>query len=494
VLDITTHDAVGLAALLRAGHLSAQAAVAAAISRIERLNPLLNAVVTPLFDRAAEKARRLDAEQAAGRIAGPLHGVPVLVKDLFDAQRGVRNTFGCPAFSEFVAGDTSTHIARLEAAGAVIVGRTNTPEFGHQGITDNRLFGATSTPFDLARNAGGSSGGSAAAVAAGMVPLAQGSDAGGSVRIPAAWCGVVGFKPSYGRVPLTGGPNAFGTQTPFVHVGPLARTVRDAALMTQVLSGPHPRDPLASADDRLDWLAACEQGIAGRRVAFSPDFGVFAVEPAVAAVVQSAVESLQSAGAIVEQPTLELPASQQEMAELWRRQVGVFYAELFAAFASGGLALSDDDLCDAVREMTEYGRKASALDERRDQWLRTRIFHALQDTLDEYDLLVTPTLACSPPLNLPDGQTRVPETVCGKPTERCIGWCLTHPVNFTGHPAASVPAGLTADGLPVGMQIIGRRYDDGLVLAACRAVEIHRPWLPALAAVQQQLDAITAPG
>ena len=196
-------DATELARQLRERDVSADEVVCASIVRIERLNPAVNAVVTTTFDLALEAAERADKLASAGNWLGPLHGVPILIKDLYDFRAGIRNTFGCPAMVDFVPDQTVAYIDRLEGAGAIILGKTNTPEFGHKGTTDNRLFGPTRCPFDLSRNAGGSSGGSAAAVAVGMVPLAQGSDAGGSIRIPAAWCGVVGFKPSYGRVPNT---------------------------------------------------------------------------------------------------------------------------------------------------------------------------------------------------------------------------------------------------------------------------------------------------
>lgn len=489
MLDLLARDAVALARMIEGRQISSFELVQAAIGRINQINPAINAVVTHLFDSALACAQRRDIDLAEGRKLGPLHGIPVLIKDLFDFRSGVRNTFGCPAFADFTPNQTCEHVARLEAAGAVILGKTNTPEFGHKGTTDNRLFGPTSTPFDLTRNAGGSSGGSAAAVAVGMVALAQGSDAGGSVRIPAAWCGVVGFKPSFGRIPLTGGPNAFGSHTPFVHVGPLTRTVRDAALMTRVLAGPHPRDPFSIADDGLDWLGAVARPLTGVRVAFSPDFGVFAVDPEIARLVREASRALSEAGAHVDEPEIRLPCSQHDLAMLWRRQVGVFYAEFFASLGAAGMPISDDDLPNEVRAMMDYGRSASALAEREDQWLRTRIFHALQDVFDNYDLVVTPTLACPPVLNERGGATLGPAAVNGVRMERCIGWCLTHPINFTGHPAASVPAGMMRDGLPVGMQIVGRRFDDGMVLAACRAVEERRPWLPALVKASRRIEA-----
>jgi amidase len=341
------------------------------------------------------------------------------------------------------------------------------------------LFGPTRTPFDLTRNAGGSSGGSAAAVASGMVPVAQGSDAGGSVRIPAAWCGVVGFKPTFGRIPNTRGPNAFGTHTPFVHVGSLSRTVRDAALLTQVMAGPHPRDPFSIPSDGLDLPAAATKSIAGVKVAFSPNFGVFRVEPEIVEIVRRTATLLREAGAVVEEIDLALPCSQDELASLWRRQVGVLYAEFFDAFASTGVdfnGAAGESLPADVREMAAYGRRATALAAQKDQWLRTKIFHAIQDVFDRFDLLATPTLTCSPVANADDGSTLGPAAVNGEPVERCIGWCMTHPVNFTGHPSASIPAGLTGAGLPTGLQLIGRRFADGEALAACRAIEQLQPW------------------
>jgi amidase/aspartyl-tRNA(Asn)/glutamyl-tRNA(Gln) amidotransferase subunit A len=473
-------DAVDLAAGIRARRVSSAEAVTAAIAAIERRNPLINAVVTPLFDSALQAARNADAILASREPVGPLHGVPILIKDLFDFKAGVRNTFGCPGCADFVPTETSAHVARLESAGAIVLGKTNTPEFGHKAVTDNRLFGPTRNPFDHNRNAGGSSGGSAAAVAAGMVPLAQGSDAGGSIRIPAAWCGVVGFKPTFGRIPNTGGPNAFDTHSPFVHAGPLARTVRDAALMTQVMAGPHPSDPLTLDHDGTDLLAAARGSIAGLKVAFSADWGVFAVEPEVADVVRQAVQVLEAAGASVDEPDFALPCDQDELASLWRRQVGIVYAEFFAAMKLAGwdiLTHGEDAVPADVREMADYGAQALALDARKDQWGRTSVFQAVQGLFERYDLIVTPTTSCLPVPNAADGRTLGPATVHGVAVERCIGWCLTHPLNFTGHPAASAPAGQSRDRLPIGMQIVGRRFCDGTVLAACAAIEERRPWL-----------------
>jgi amidase/aspartyl-tRNA(Asn)/glutamyl-tRNA(Gln) amidotransferase subunit A len=227
------------------------------------------------------------------------------------------------------------------------------------------------------------------------------------------------------------------------------------------------------------------------RVAYSADWGVFAVEQQIRDAAKSAALSLADAGAHVEEPPFSLPASQDELALLWKRQVGVLYAEFFAALQAAGVHVDVNDVDVApveVAEMVEYGKRASALEAGRDQWLRTRIWHAIQDLFDKYDLVATPTVSCRPVKNAADGRTLGPAEVAGVEVERCIGWCLTHPVNFTGHPAASVPAGVTSDGLPAGLQLIGRRYCDGLVVAACRAIEDRLPWLGRLERAWNELS------
>jgi amidase/aspartyl-tRNA(Asn)/glutamyl-tRNA(Gln) amidotransferase subunit A len=479
----TVEDATELIRRLRAREQSARELVSAAIERIERLNPAINAVVTTNFDAAIAAAERADRLAQNGEWLGPLHGLPILIKDLFDFRAGIRNTFGCRAMVDFVPGQTVAHVARLEAAGAILLGKTNTPEFGHKGTTDNKLFGPTKCPFDLARNAGGSSGGSAAAVAVGMVPVAQGSDAGGSIRIPAAWCGVLGLKLSYGRVPNTGSPNAFFSHTPFVHAGPLARTVRDAALVAQVMAGPHDDDPFSLPDDGMDLIAALDHDATQLRLAYSRDLDVFAVEPAVAQVVDDCVAELHSAGLRVDEIDIKLPLDQDELAALWCREVGAMYLEMFDSMSRGGLDLLRDfadDIPSPIHAMVDAARHATALDLRHDDVLRSGVWREIQRVLRNYDGLLTPTVGSLPVPNAADGGTLGPETVNGRPMERCIGWCLTHPFNFTGHPAASVPAGKTPEGLPVGLQVVAGRFRDDHVISVCRFIEQARPWLPAL--------------
>ncbi len=471
--------ATELASRIRRRDLSPVEVVDAFLDRIEDRNGRINAYVIVLEEEARGKAREAERALDSGEPLGPLHGVPVAIKDLFDFKAGVRNTFGSRPLAEFVPEVSITYVERLEEAGAIVLGKTNTPEFGHKGATDNLLFGPTSTPFAPGKNAGGSSGGSAAAVADGLAPIAQGSDGGGSIRIPASFCGVYGLKASFGRVASATRPDAFITHTPFIHSGPLSRTVEDAALMAGVMDGPHPRDPFSLPDDGTDYLAATRQSIEGLRVAYSPDFGIFPVDRRVAAVVGEAVRAFESAGARVEEVDVGIKHSQQELCDLWLREMAVHYADAAEGIKEQGMDLLGehrDELTPQFAELLESAQGVSAVEYKRDDMMRTEVFDAVQDVFDHYDLLVTPTLAVLPFDNASDGNTVGPSEVNGEEVNPLLGWCLTYPINFTGHPAASVPAGFTDEGLPVGMQVVGRRFADDVVLAASAAFERVRPW------------------
>jgi len=271
--EICYSPATELASRIRRGDLSPVDVVDAFLDRIEARNDDINAYVTVIEDRARERAREAERAVERGDHIGPLHGVPIALKDLLGFKRGVRNTFGSIPFEDFVPEENSIFVERLEEAGVIVLGKTNVPEFGVKGTTDNRLFGPTSTPFDLDRNAGGSSGGSAAAVADGLTALAHGSDAGGSLRIPASFSGVYTMKLTHRRIPTADRPNAFIGHTPYGHHGPLARSVEDAALMLEIMAGPHPRDPLALPDDGTDYRSAVHRSIEGLDITYTRDYG-----------------------------------------------------------------------------------------------------------------------------------------------------------------------------------------------------------------------------
>jgi amidase len=299
--ELAYQSAALTARLIREKALSPVEAVNQAIARIERHNPAINAVIIEGFDEARDRARAAEKRVTAGEVVGPLHGVPVLMKDCLDFKPGWRNTFGgVPALRNYISDNYTTFPERIERAGGIILGKTNAPVFGFRGTCDNYLFGPTRNPFDLTRNSGGSSGGSAAAVAAGLVSVAGGSDGGGSIRIPAAWCGVYGFKQSFGRVPLRLEPNLFGGTHPFLFEGAITRTVLDAALVLNVLAGSGPSDPY-SYDTNEDFVNATSRSIKGMKVAFSPNLDVYPVEAEINVVIRDAITALVDAGAIVEE-------------------------------------------------------------------------------------------------------------------------------------------------------------------------------------------------
>jgi amidase/aspartyl-tRNA(Asn)/glutamyl-tRNA(Gln) amidotransferase subunit A len=477
--DLAYTSATELARRVRGGEVSAAELVEATIERIEQRNPDLNAVVYKGYDDARRAASAADDAVRGGDPLGPLHGVPTLMKDLFDFKPGWTSTFGgIPALADQVIDAYCVFAERVEAAGAIIVGKTNSPVMGMRGTCDNPLFGPSRNPFDTTKNTGGSSGGSAAAVADGFVPFAEGTDAGGSIRIPAAWCGVYGFKPSWGRVPVALRPNAFAGTDPFVAEGPITRTVEDAALVLSALAGYDSLDPYA-LPDTPDLMAALRGDVRGKRIAYSPDFGVYPVDPRVAAAVATAVEAFEEAGAMVEQVDISLPYDQLELADLWCRMIAPLNIGGIEGLKAGGIDLLGEHRASMPPEYIrriEAGYQLSVTDVIRDQTMRTEVSDAVQRVVDDYDLLVTPTVSAIQVDNADDGDTVGPREVAGVEVEPLIGWCMTYFLNFSGHPAASIPAGLIDDRLPVGMQLIGARYDDCGVLTASRAFEQLRPW------------------
>jgi len=477
--ELAYMTATELAIRIRRRELSPVEVVDAFIARIEERNKSLNAFIYFGYEDARNRAKEAERALMTGEALGPLHGVPTAMKDLFDFKPGWISTFGgVKALKNFVVNFYCTYAERIEKAGAILLGKTNSPVMGFRGTCDNYLFGPSRNPFNLSKNTGGSSGGSAAAVADGLVPVAEGTDGGGSIRIPASWCGVYGYKASFGRVPFVLRPNAFGADTPFLFEGPLTRTVEDAALALTALAGYDPRDPF-SLEEQVDFMAATRRAIKGWKIAYSPNFDVFPVDPRITQVVGKAAKAFEEAGARVEEVRVGIQRPQQELAEVWCRLIMPLNVATFENFQLHGLDLLKDhreDFPPQYLHWVEKGYTLSTLDFFRDQGVRTEVYDALQNVLEKYDLLITPTLACLPVDNAKDGNTTGPAEINGEAVDPLIGWCLTYLINFSGHPAASIPAGLTEDKLPVGMQIIGRRYADADVLAASAAFERIRPW------------------
>jgi aspartyl-tRNA(Asn)/glutamyl-tRNA(Gln) amidotransferase subunit A len=451
--DLTELTAVQLLDGYREGEFSPVDATRATLERAERIQPEVNAFVRLTADAALAQAGESAERWRRGAPAGLLDGVPVTVKDIL-LMRGAPALKGSKTISEKGSWDEDApSVARLRAHGAVFLGKTTTPEFGWKGVTDSPLSGVTRNPVDPTRTAGGSSGGAAAAVALGAGPLALGTDGGGSVRIPAAFCGIFGLKPTYGRVPLYPA-SAFGT---LAHVGPMTRDAADAALLLDVIGAPDSRDWSALPPAPGSFVSALSGGVRGLRVAYSPSFGgQVAVRPAVAAAVRRAVERLAGLGAYVEETDPDFTDPVDAFHTLWFTG---------AARVTQHLGPHQRELLDpGLREICGVGTRLSALDYLAAVDVRMELGRRMGRFHDAYDVLVTPTL----PLTAFEAGAEVPK---GSGHRRWTGWTpFTYPFNLTQQPAASVPVGTDGDGLPVGLQIVAARHRDDLVLRAAHAL------------------------
>ena len=422
-----------------------------------------------LADEALAAAREADnALLTEGKTGGPLHGVPFTLKDL-TLTKGIRTTFGSKALVENIPDQNAIYVDRLLAAGGILIGKTTSPEFGNKALCDSPLFGETNNPWKLTHVPGGSSGGAAAAVAAGLGPIADGGDAAGSIRVPASCCGVVGLKPSFGRVPYAPGFSPFES---LIHIGPITRTVADCALMLQVMAGPDSRDVFSIEDRAFDFVEAVrEPAVDGLRVAYSRTLGFNPIEREVAEVTDRAAAAFASElGAIVEEVDPDLPDPREAEITYWRVFEGVLAEDLLLP----NLA-SPDDLDVHLRELHERGKEISAFDFYRAAVLfRGEFYWRMHAFFETYDLLLTPTLSVVPFPHL--GGAAGPSSVDGVPIEPFAGWHLTYPFNLTGQPAISIPCGFSSDGLPIGLQIAGRRHADADVLRAAAAYEQAAPW------------------
>jgi aspartyl-tRNA(Asn)/glutamyl-tRNA(Gln) amidotransferase subunit A len=455
--DVALLPATELLKMYRRRELSPVEATEATLRRIEAYNPRVNAYVLVDAERALARARESEERYLTGTPRGRLDGVPASIKDLiltrgWPTLRGSRTIDPHQEWNE-----DAPVVARLREHGAVILGKTTTPEYGWKGVTDSPLTGSTVNPWDSTRTAGGSSGGSAAAVALGMGPLSVGTDGGGSIRIPAAFCGIVGLKPTYGRVPLWPG-SPFGTLS---HAGPMVSTVQDAALMLTVLAGPDVRDWTSLPPEDVDYVDALGGGVEGLRVAFSPDLGYVSVQPEVQEAVRAAVRVFEDMGAKIEQTD---PGFQDPL-EFFNLHWYAGAANALRAYGEERREIMDPGLIEIANEGAEYSllQYLEAVGRRSELAIHMGRFHA------EYDLLLTPAV----PLPAFESGREVP---AGSTHRRWTGWTpFTYPFNLTQQPALSVPCGFTSAGLPVGLQIVGAKHEDALVLRAAHAYQTANP-------------------
>ena len=467
--EICRMDAVKLAKSIRAKELSPTEVIEAVLTRMEALEPHLHAFCTPTPDLARREAKRIEKALLAGDEVGPLAGVPVGIKDLV-CTAGIRTVSGSFAYENFVPDEDDVVVERLKHAGAIIIGKTNVPEFGYSAVGHNPVFETTRNPWNLECTSGGSSAGSGAAVAAGVGPFAIGSDGGGSIRIPAAHCGLFGMKASMGRVPLYPGTKderypGVSSWESLEHIGPLSRTVADGALMLSVIgSGPDARDRHSLPKPDFDWMASCHGGVKGLRVAYSADWGYAAVDPEVRKVVGDAVKVFErDLGCIVEEAH---PGFEDPYLAFW----GVVALEsdlrgLRAMVAKHGHHMTPHIVDFIMRPWTAEELTDAVM-------VRKAVNNKMWRFMSRYDLLLTPTLAV-PPFQL---HVQGPEKIDGNIVPPFKWLAFTFPFNLTGQPAATVPAGFSKDGLPIGLQIVGRHLDDPTVMKAATAFEMAQPW------------------
>ncbi|MBI4305654.1 MAG: amidase [Chloroflexi bacterium] len=454
--------------LIRARKVSPVELTELALRRIETHNARVNAFLTVIPEQAMDSARTAERAVMRGDPLGPLHGIPISIKDL-EGVKGVRQTNGCLVYKDFVSPADSLTTERLRKAGAIIVGKTNTSEFGHIGTNENRLGDACRNPWNTECTSGASSGGAGSSVAAGLTAIAQGSDGGGSIRIPSGFCGIYGIKPSQGRVPRRDMGIDSWHPVNFSNVGPMTRDVRDAALMLQVLAGPASDAEPGTIDTAPpNCVAALDRGVKGLRIGWSRDLGGVPVDPEVADIAGKAARVFEELGAIVEAPEFKIDEPQSVFDHFQ-----VIYRT--RAYAVNGHLLREhrELLTDYLIEGLERGREMTG-EQLWDAYSMLNRYRAyVRKYFETYDLLLTPTLAVPAfPIN------KHPETIGGmKVPHRLWGFTpFTYPFNMAMTPAASVPCGFSDGGLPIGLHIIGRFGDEETVLAASAAFEESRPW------------------
>lgn len=460
--DMGFMPATEMIAAIKKKTLSPREIVEALLARVEKINPKVNAYCTVVPEMALEAAKKAEAEIRQGGKLGPLHGIPVSIKDL-TLTAGIRTTFGSKIFEHHVPTEDALIVQRLKAAGAIVIGKTNTPEFGAGANTYNAVFGATRNPWKLSHTCGGSSGGAAVALACGLGPLATGSDLGGSLRIPASFCGVVGFRTSAGRVPIY--PSFMGWDTLAVE-GPMARTVGDTALMLSVIAGADDRSPISLPGDGREFLAAVEHpNIRGFKVAWSADLKVSPVDREIEAVASVAAKRFTELGCTVEQAEPDFSRVREIIHVTRALRMVTLHAEKLEKWR--------DQMNPNLVWNIEKGFPLTAQQVGMAEKERTALYHRVRQFFERYDLLLTPTVAVPPfPVEMP-----YPQEINGKPINNYQEWLyLTYAITVTGLPAISVPCGWTAEGLPVGLQIVGRRLGEATVLRAAAAFEAIAPW------------------
>ncbi|MFX0031786.1 MAG: amidase [Candidatus Hodarchaeota archaeon] len=461
--DIFYISAVELSNIIRSQTITAEEIIERFISRIEKLDPILKSYCTLTFDLAREKAKEIDRKINKNEPLGVLEGIPTALKDDIEV-KNIRTTFGSKIFENYFPKSDEIIVKRLRDAGVVILGKTNMPEQGFKGVTDNLIFGTTKNPWNLEKTPGGSSGGSAVAIASGMSTLAIGSDGGGSVRIPSSFCGVFGFKPTFGRIPQDT-LRFFGNTGSLVHIGPIVRYVRDAAIVMDVISGEDDSDRYSLPKEKFSYSEKVENTPKKLKIGYSLDLGfVKVIDTEVKEKVLTGIQNFEDLGYRIEPSNISLKNAESAMWILWN--VGYAYA------LKSYLKEFENKIDPELRRTIEIGLSFTVQDVITAELQRERIYEEICKTLNKFDVLITPTTACLPfELNKSS-----PERINDKEISPLEWIPFTYPFNMSGHPVASIPVGWSKSGLPIGMQIIGRRLDDLSVLQASLIYEEIAPW------------------
>ena len=454
--EIIFKTATELVGCMQSGELSAVEVMEAHLRRIELVNPRVNALCTVVPEQALQGAREADQKRASGAELGTLHGLPVPIKDL-TATKGIRTTWGSPIYKDTVPARDDLIVTRLKQAGAIVIGKSNTPEFGAGSHTFNQVFGSTRNPYNMELTAGGSSGGAAAALACFMAPIAEGSDFGGSLRNPAAWCNVIGFRTTLGVIPRW--PLLLGWSTMSVN-GPMARTVEDVALLCSVMAGPDTRCPVSSPEPGSRFANLPERNPKGLRLAWCDTVGNRAMDPLITGMLKGNRHTFTNLGCLVESAEPQL----EDADEIFN----VYRALIFAHTHKNHLENHRELIKETIIWNTEEGLKLTALDLARAEMKRTKLWERMSSFWQQYDYLVMPVTSL-PPFPI---EVEYPVTVAGQKMATYTDWMWPcYVITVTGSPAISVPGGFTPNGLPIGLQIIGRPHDDVGVLQLARSFE-----------------------
>jgi len=470
-------SALELADLIKSKKVTPTEVIKYFIDRIENRNPSLNALVYTKYEYALGEAKKLEEKIKNNEELQAFSGVPFVLKDFLDSKKGWTSSHGGVKSLIKIDAIDSEFCKAMEALGGIAIGKSNAPSFGFRATTYNELYGFTNNPFDTRYNSGGSSGGTAAAIADGLVPIGEGGDAGGSIRCPASWCNVFGFKASAGFIPNYCRPDAWAATHPFCCNGGLTKTVTDAAILLNEMAKYEPRDPLSVSTNGVDFVKEMNKGIKNLRIAYTLDFDLFPLDEQVKKVFLDAIEKLKIKGTCIDLVHFKFKRSLKEYSDMWCKSISFDTAIEMQLMKEKGLDLVGEHAEELPEQFIYWNKKASeinAMDLYDFNLARTEVLDAFQDVFDNYDIILSPVTACPPVLNKEKGIG--PSEINGVKVDPLIGFAETFLVNFIGNPAASVPAGLVEGKLPVGLQVIGRRYHDGDVLAVSKVFEEINPW------------------